>query len=191
MQCPRCGSNWLPQYGLPEASRPIAVATANTTLSREPSVPTSRSQSRPGTQRCTPKAAACPPAAGFWASRKEPSIPGLKKVRQARELLKLLWEQRQKQPPGQPRLRVISFDETWTYQRARRRGKRQEVWFWTAIAEEADGQRWVDFGPETVPKPLFCGGTGGYWRGKNTGQTLTGYITSCQQTVTKWAKGAR
>ena len=33
----------------------------------------------------------------------------------------------------------------WSYVKARRRGKRQEVWIWTAVVEEADGSRWVDF----------------------------------------------
>ena len=28
---------------------------------------------------------------------------------------------------------------------ARRKGKRREVWIWTAVVEERDGSRWVDF----------------------------------------------
>ncbi len=56
-------------------------------------------------------------------------------------MLKLLRER----PPGQPRPRVISFDEIWTHRKARRRGKRREVCLWTVIVEGADGQRWGDF----------------------------------------------
>lgn len=41
--------------------------------------------------------------------------------------------------------RVISFDEMWSYVGARRKGKRREVWIWTAVVEERDGSRWVDF----------------------------------------------
>ena len=49
--------------------------------------------------------------------------------------------------------RVISFDEMWTpvqaggrlYVGARRRGKRRDMWVWTAVIEEWDGRRWVDF----------------------------------------------
>ena len=41
--------------------------------------------------------------------------------------------------------KVISFDEMWTYVGARRLGKRRECWVWTAVVEEADGRRWVDF----------------------------------------------
>ena len=33
----------------------------------------------------------------------------------------------------------------WTYQRARRGKKRQEVWIWTAVIELPDGRRCVDF----------------------------------------------
>ena len=40
---------------------------------------------------------------------------------------------------------VIAFDEMWTYRQARRRGKRQDVWVWTAVVEESDGSRWADF----------------------------------------------
>ncbi len=43
----------------------------------------------------------------------------IKKVGQARELLKLLREQRRERRPGQPRPRVISFAEIWTYQKTR------------------------------------------------------------------------
>ena len=42
-------------------------------------------------------------------------------------------------------MRVISWDEMWSYVGARRPGLRQERWIWTAIVEEADGRRWVDF----------------------------------------------
>ena len=40
---------------------------------------------------------------------------------------------------------VIAWDEMWTYQKARRQGKRQELWVWTAVVEEDDGRRWADF----------------------------------------------
>lgn len=33
----------------------------------------------------------------------------------------------------------------WTYVGARRRGKRQEAWIWTAVVEEVNGQRWSCF----------------------------------------------
>ena len=39
---------------------------------------------------------------------------------------------------------VIAFDEMWSYVGARRKGKRREVWVWTAVVEEGDGSRWVD-----------------------------------------------
>ena len=40
---------------------------------------------------------------------------------------------------------VIAWDEMWTYQKARRQGKRPELWVWTAVVEEDDGRRWADF----------------------------------------------
>ena len=41
--------------------------------------------------------------------------------------------------------RVISLDELWSYVGVRRGKKRREVWVWTAVVEEGDGRRWVDF----------------------------------------------
>ena len=40
---------------------------------------------------------------------------------------------------------VIAFAKPWTYQQARRRGKRQDVWVWTAVVAKGDGSRWADF----------------------------------------------
>ena len=40
---------------------------------------------------------------------------------------------------------VIACDEMWTYRKARRQGKRPELWIWTAVVEETDGRRWADF----------------------------------------------
>ena len=33
----------------------------------------------------------------------------------------------------------------WTYVGSRRKGKRRSAWIWTAVVEEVDGSRWVDF----------------------------------------------
>ena len=41
--------------------------------------------------------------------------------------------------------KVISFDEMWTYVNSRRKGKRNSVWIWTAVVEEEDGSRWMDY----------------------------------------------
>ena len=40
---------------------------------------------------------------------------------------------------------MIAFDEMRTYQQARHGDKRQDLWIWTAVVEEPDGQRWADF----------------------------------------------
>ena len=43
------------------------------------------------------------------------------------------------------RVWLISIDEMWTYVGARRNGLRRSVWVWTAVVEESDGSRWMDF----------------------------------------------
>ena len=40
---------------------------------------------------------------------------------------------------------VIAWDEMWTCQKARRQGKRPELWVWMAVVEDTDGRRWADF----------------------------------------------
>ena len=57
----------------------------------------------------------------------------------------MLRQQRAIRRPEQPRARVISWDEMWTYVGARRREIRRERWIWTAVIEEKDGSRWMDF----------------------------------------------
>lgn len=46
---------------------------------------------------------------------------------------------------SKPLAKVISFDEMWTYVGARRGEKRNSMWIWTAVVEEEDGSRWVDY----------------------------------------------
>jgi IS1 family transposase len=44
-----------------------------------------------------------------------------------------------------PEAKAISLDEMWTYQQARKRPKRRDVWIWTAVIERKDGSRGVFF----------------------------------------------
>ena len=41
-------------------------------------------------------------------------------------------------------VKVISFDEMWTYAGARLKENRNDLWVWTAVMEERDGRRWID-----------------------------------------------
>ena len=70
----------------------------------------------------------------------------LKKARTARTVLRDARKRRSQGRRSQrQRVKVISFDEMWTYVGSRRRGKRRSRWIWTAVVEEADGRRWSDF----------------------------------------------
>ncbi len=40
---------------------------------------------------------------------------------------------------------TIALDEMWTYLGARVSEKRNDLWVWTAVVEERDGSRWMDF----------------------------------------------
>ena len=48
--------------------------------------------------------------------------------------------------PGWQPAAVIAYVAMWTYQQARHGAKRQDLWIWTAVVEEADGRRWADTG---------------------------------------------
>ena len=65
--------------------------------------------------------------------------------RAARSRIRRRGEQRNPCVAGIQPAAVIACDEMWTYQKARRQGKRPELWVWTAVIEEADGRRWADF----------------------------------------------
>ncbi len=40
---------------------------------------------------------------------------------------------------------TIALDEMWTCLGARKAEKRNDLWVWTAVVEERDGSRWMDF----------------------------------------------
>ena len=40
---------------------------------------------------------------------------------------------------------TIALDEMWTYLGTREAEKRNALWVWTAVVEERDGSRWMDF----------------------------------------------
>ena len=57
----------------------------------------------------------------------------------------MVWEVRRRTWPRRKPARVIALDEMWIYVGARRKGLRREARVWTAVIQEADGSRWVDF----------------------------------------------
>ena len=59
--------------------------------------------------------------------------------------MRILGEQRRDRSRGRALPKVISFDEMWTYAGARHGERRREYWVWTAVVEEPDGWKWVDF----------------------------------------------
>ena len=53
--------------------------------------------------------------------------------------------------------RVVSWDEMWTCVGVRRGRKRRDCWIWTAVVEEPDGRRWVDFAVgDRSEAPFLC-----------------------------------
>ena len=65
--------------------------------------------------------------------------------------------QRIKGAAGQKPEAVVSCDEMWTYRGARLGDKWEDCWIWTAVIQEQDGSRWVDFEVGTAARVHFCG----------------------------------
>ena len=133
-----------PSMAVPGASKLTVAASASIISSQIQSDRTARKRPSVWPWSCTPGGWAFRPSAGHSIPSWARSIPGSKKARWAGELLPALVRLRAEGRPGRP-ARVISFDEMWSYVGARRKGKRREVWIWTAVVEERDGSRWVDF----------------------------------------------
>ena len=53
--------------------------------------------------------------------------------RAARSRMRRRSEQRSEGAAGVQPAAVIAYDEMWTYQKARRQGKRPELWVWPAV----------------------------------------------------------
>ena len=71
----------------------------------------------------------------------------VKKVSLARNLLQVAWEQRRGRSRGRalPTVISLSLAEMWSYTWTRHGEKRWECWVWTAVVEEPDGRKWVDY----------------------------------------------
>ena len=99
---------------------------------------------------------------------------------------------------------VIAFAELWTYRQARRRGKGQDVWVWTAVVREPDGSRWANFELgdrsaetflrryERLPEAELYR-TDGYrvygWRLANRHQVGKGGVVNWNEGLRSWRRG--
>ena len=134
---PHCGSNWTPKDGRSREKRACRRRDCRHRFTPEGN----RHYFPEDLKRRAPDLYAG--GAGIAATGRAPGVrtaavfSWVKKARRSGELMGRPVRERALRRPGVPRARVISFDETWTYAGARRRGKRREAWIWTAAA--ADG----------------------------------------------------
>ena len=159
IRCPHCGSNWTPKDGPQEASRHIAAETVDTASPRTETDTTILRRPFARRSTCTRKKGAYRLWHTQWTSTSLLCSPGSKKASWAQRALDI--ERRIRTPPEpelsatvrkirgidahRRRAKVISFDEMWTYVGVRRGEGLRSVWIWTAVVEERDGERWMDF----------------------------------------------
>ncbi len=157
MQCPRCGSNWLPKYGRSRGKQTLSLRSLSVSLhTRQPSASVIREEPESGCGDVHRGYWDCQLSAGCWRKKRRQCIAeGQKKACMARELMVKLSVQRASRQMGQSCARVISFDEMWTYVGARRRDKRRSVWIWTAVVESQTADAGWTLRWETEARSLF------------------------------------
>jgi len=87
--------------------------------------------------------------------------------------------------------KFISFDEMWTYVGCRRKGKRNSVWIWTAVVEEGDGSRWMDYEVGDRGEGTFLRCMSVFLMRSATEVTTAMCTGGCRVAFTRWARAAR
>ena len=143
-QCPRCGSNWLPKYGRSRGKQTYRYGQCLYHFTPRTERPHRSEQVKKLAVDLYTEGSSMGAVSRVLEVKSGTVYSWVKKAQWAWELMRVLVAQRAGRRRLKP-VRVISFDELWTYVGARRKGKRREAWVWTAIVEEGDGRRWVDF----------------------------------------------
>ena len=133
LRYPHCGSNWPPKDGHSRGKQTYRCRDCHhrfTPTGNRHYYPQSIKDQALDLYREGSSLAAIGRVRGIL---RRPSIPGSKKARQARKLMLREARPRKRQPKP---ARVIALDEMWTCAKARRKGKRRDVWVWTAVVEE-------------------------------------------------------
>ena len=128
MQCPRCGSNWLPKYGKSRGKQRYRCQQClyHFTLDAEhPHQPERVKNLAVAMYAEGNSIEAIGRMLGRMLGMKAGTVCSwVKKAYQARNLLRVVGEQRRDRRRGQRLPRVISFDEMWSYVGGRRQEKR-------------------------------------------------------------------
>ena len=145
MQCPSCGSNWLPKYGRSRGKQTYRCGQCLYHFIPNTKRPHASEKVKSLALELYVEGLGLSAISRVLRVKLETVYGWVKKVRVAFGVQRELSRQRMLLRGGQGAARVVSFDEMWTYVGSRRRGKRNSVWIWTAVVEEVDGSRWMDY----------------------------------------------
>ena len=150
LRCPHCGSNWLPKYGRSRGKQSYRCGYClyKFTPGGNRSYYSEAVKSQAVEMYCEGSAIAAISrvlgvkvgTVGSWIKKSLAVV--------ARQSLDVVNTERRRRVDSEAE--VISFDEMWTYVDSRRKVKRSKikrnsVWIWTAVVEEGDGSRWMDY----------------------------------------------
>ena len=143
---PECGSNRMPGDGT--SKRPPGRS-----LLRLPDAapwlmpPVSAARRRPGARPCyvSRRRFAERHRPDFRGQRAGGQPVGLRVGPAALPRMLRRGEKRTARVAGSQPAAVIACDEPGIYRQSRRRGKRRDLWVWTAAVVEPDGSQWADF----------------------------------------------
>ena len=147
MQCPRCGSNWLPKYGHARGKQTYRCGQCGYHFTPAAKHPHHAPETRRLAEAMYVEGLGISAIGRVLGVNLETAYSWVKKSLLGWGFVAsvggVAWRGRRER--GRSHAKVISFDEMWSYVGARHRRKRREVWIWTAVVAEADGRRWVDF----------------------------------------------
>ena len=145
IRCRHCGSNWMPKDGHTRGRQVYKCGDCKRKYTEDAAQPRFPEQTkRQAVQMCIEGASISAAARVVGASAT--SVSGwVKKGEIALERMRAISAWRASGRVSTIVASTIALDEMWTYLGARVGEKRNDLWVWTAVVEERDGSRWMDF----------------------------------------------
>ena len=146
IRCPQCGSNWMRKYGHVRGKQSYSCGdcgrrTLEGASYRRPSAEVKEQAIQMYAEGSSLSAIGRVLGYSVTAVQKWVKKGGSQALRHLRERGK----RRMSGVIGNKEAVVVSYDEMWTYSQVRVGEKREDVWIWSAVVEERNGFRWVDF----------------------------------------------
>ena len=128
MQCPRCGSNWLPRYGRSHGKQTYRCGQCQYHFTSDTQRPHAPEKVKSLALELYLEGLGLSAISRVLSTKLETVYGWVKNVRVGAGIQRELSRRRALRGHGQGAARVLSFDEMWAYVGARRKGKIRSVW---------------------------------------------------------------